>query len=244
MPARLNAMNRTLVRTIFVALSLAAIHAATAAETVRTRDHMRNQRYGEVLVVTGGPFNFAGHVYNTLGLNDCPEAAWKALDPKQLAREFKARAVMLNGPRYFMMDKSSIANPGAIATFGGIQARHLADVKISLLTLLHGRAKAYTESVVKRTTEYVYLKGRPIYELLAPDGRVYVMQTYALIVDPNLTEADLATLGRRLKLPQGWKYRTRIPDSDLVLRVSGTAYVLQDDLENSYQRATGHSARQ
>jgi len=226
-----------LPRALVLFATLIAIHFATAAEKIAGRDHMRNARYGEILVVTGGPFQFVGHVYNTLGLNDCPEAAWKALDPKQIAKQWKARAVLLNGPRYFMMDRTSLANPGAVATFDGLQARHLADVQLSLLTILKGRAKPYTENTVKRTTEYLYRAGRPIYTLTAPDGRVYVLQTYAQIVDPHLTEADLATLGRRLKLPSGWKYAMRTPTHDLVLRANGTAYVLQDNLENSYQRA-------
>jgi hypothetical protein len=116
------------------------ISTLAQADDVRARDHMRNARYGEIVVVTGGPFQFVGHVYNTLGLNDCPEAAWKALEPKQIAKQWHARTVLLNGPRYFMMDRSSLANPGPVATFGGLQARHLADVKISLFTILKGRA--------------------------------------------------------------------------------------------------------
>jgi hypothetical protein len=217
---------------------LSSLLPAQAAERIAWRDHMRNARYGEIVVVTGGPFQFVGHVYNTIGLNDCPEAAWKALDPKQLAKEWKARTVILNGPRYFMMDRISLANPGGVASFDGLQARHLADVEISLGSVLRGKAQPYTDNVVKRTTVYVYSKGKMVYELHAPDGRVYVLQTYALIVDPHLTEADLATLGSRLQLPQGWKYQARKLDKDLEMRTTGIAYVLQDNLENSYQRET------
>jgi hypothetical protein len=219
-------------------LVLSSLLPAHGAEHIAWRDHMRNARYGEIVVVTGGPFQFVGHVYNTIGLNDCPEAAWKALDPKQLAKEWKARSVILNGPRYFMMDRISLANPGGVASFDGLQARHLADVDISLASVLRGKAQPYTDNVVKRTTVYVYSKGKMVYELLAPDGRVYVLQTYALIVDPHLTEADLASLGSHLQLPQGWKYQARKLDKDLELRTTGTAYVLQDNLENSYQRET------
>jgi hypothetical protein len=64
------------------------------------------------------------------------------------------------------------------------------------------------------------------------------MQTYALLVDPKLTMADLPTLGKRLHLPKGWHYRVRTLDRDLSLKAHGTAYVLQDELENSYQRVT------
>jgi hypothetical protein len=50
--------------------------------------------------------------------------------------------------------------------------------------------------------------------------------------------ADLKNLAARLRLPAGWQYRTRVLDRDLMLRAKGTAHVLQDDLENSYQRVT------
>ena len=48
-----------------------------------------------------------------------------------------------------------------------------------------------------------------MFELVAPGGDTYVMQSYAQIKDPALTLAKLGSLGRRLKLPPGWRYRTR-----------------------------------
>jgi len=42
-------------------------------------------------------------------------------------------------------------------------------------------------------------------------------------------------LGDRLALPEGWSYRTRILDEELVVDTTATiATVLQDELENSY----------
>lgn len=222
---------------LLVVLALAMIGiSAQADEPFRMHDNFRNLRYGEILVVTGGPIQYVATVYNTVGLNDCPQDLWDQLEPKKLARELRARKVLLNGPRYFMMDEIALQNPGAIKDFDGLEARHLAEVKLSLFTMLRGRSKPYTENTVSRTSRYVYKKGRPVYELIAPDGTTYVLQTYALIVDPNLKESDLANLGNRLSLPKGWQYRSRVLDDDLVLTTDGTAYVLQDELENSYQR--------
>jgi hypothetical protein len=223
-----------LVSVVFLQLVVPAFAEITAAEGIR--DHMRGTRYGEIILITGGPFSFTGHVYNTIGLNNCPEAAWKALDPALLKSHFKAVSVMLNGPRYFMMDEASLHKPGSVERFGELQARHLADVQISLMTILHGRAKPYTENSVKRTSMFLYRKGCPIYQLTSPDGRVYVMQTYSLIVDPNLTQSQLPTLGQRLRLLSGWSYKVCSPDRNLHLRSMEIAHVLQDDLENSYQR--------
>ena len=44
------------------------------------------------------------------------------------------------------------------------------------------------------------------------------MQAYSNIVDPNLTYADLKTLGKKLKLPAGWKYQVKVLKQDLTIR--------------------------
>ncbi len=78
-----------------------------------------------------------------------------------------------------------------------------------------------------------------MYELISPKGRVYVMQSYSQIVDPTLVYADLIELGSRLKPPRGWHYRSRILDADLVAQSTGMAHVIQDELQNTYQRLPG-----
>lgn len=197
---------------------------------------MRNARYGEIILVTGGPLNFTGHVYNTIGLNNCPESAWKQLDPQKLKQEFHVRSVVLNGPRYFLMDQTSIEHPGKVVSFDGLDARYLADVAIPLASVLRGDAQPYTENKVLRTTRYLFKKGNTLHELISPQGVHYVMQTYSQQVDQNLTEADLTTLGKQLSLPSGWRYEVHPLDNDYVMQTSGVAYVLQDNLKNSYQR--------
>ena len=62
------------------------------------------------------------------------------------------------------------------------------------------------------------------------------MQTYSRQVDPKLTEADLASLKKQLSLPTGWHYKVHSFNQDYVMQTSGIAYVLQDNLKNSYQR--------
>jgi haloalkane dehalogenase len=136
------------------------------------------------------------------------------------------------------MDKISIADPGEeIVDFGGLQMRRLATVPLPLGSHLGGlRRHPYTEQPVRRTTVYVWDQGREVYELVVPDGTTYVMQSYSLAVDPTLTEADLPMLGSRLQLPEGWRYRARRIEEEWALEVDGEARVVQDELENSYQR--------
>jgi haloalkane dehalogenase len=136
------------------------------------------------------------------------------------------------------MDKISIADPGQeIFDFGGLQMRRLATVPLPPRSLLGGlRRHPYSEQPVRRTTVYVWDQGREVYELVAPDGTSYVMQSYSLAVDLTLSEAELPTLGARLQLPDGWRYRVRRLDEEWRLAVDREARVIQDELENSYQR--------
>ena len=53
----------------------------------------------------------------------------------------------------------------------------------------------YTDRTVNRTNTWRWKRGRTVFELVAPGGDRYVMQSYAQIVDPGLTLADLPALG-------------------------------------------------
>ncbi|MFE3323831.1 hypothetical protein [Streptomyces sp. NPDC059176] len=198
---------------------------------------LRDARYGEVVLITpdkDGSLRAA--VYNTLGLNDCPPEWWDALNPQALAEEFDVPAVILNGPRFWVVDEITAYEVGGTETFDGLEARLVAQVPLPAGRDVSGPDKEYyADIVVRRDTEYVFAAGKPVYSLLAPDGKTYVMQTYAHIVDDSLTMASLSALGERLRLPEGWRFRVHEPDEDLHVRtVDGEAHVVQDDLENTY----------
>lgn len=218
-------------------LTAALAHVPQASAQAAARDNMRGARYGEVLVVDGGPARLKAHVYNTIGLSDCPEAKWKKLDAAAIKKQFKAWAVVLNGPRYFLMNRAASSRKGDIVDIGELQFHELATVDLPALTLLEGtKSKPYVVRVINRTTDFLFNKGNRVYELVDPKGNVYAMQSYALIVDPTLTEPALEKLASRLHLPQGWSYRTRVLDADMHVRANGQAHVVQDELENTYQR--------
>lgn len=203
----------------------------------KMREQLRGARYGEILIVAGRVTHLEAEVYNTIGCNDCPQALWSALDAQAIRRQHHAHAVILNGPRHFLMDSNAISDAGEPVAFGGLQLRLLATVEMPLGTLLGGGHRApYHEHTVARTTRYSFRAGRQVYELLAASGAVYRMQSYALIVDPALREEDLGALGPRLDPPRGWSYRVRVLDKEEVLETDGRATVLQDDLQNTYQR--------
>jgi hypothetical protein len=95
---------------------------------------------------------------------------------------------------------------------------------------------SYVERTIRRDSEFEFFAGSEVYELLAPNGSVYVMQSYAQFVDTSLSESDLPGLGARLALPDGWQYRARTLDAPLVVSTPGEATVVQDELKNTYSR--------
>ena len=200
--------------------------------------NLRNQRYCEVLYGKRNFLRLEVKVFNTQGLNLCPEELWQALSKETIAKQFDASLVVLNGPRYWMMDEIQAAGTTinhVKASFGGIEMNLRATVEIGLLKQILGD-KRFTPNQINRTTNFVYRAGSPIYELISPAGEVYVMQSYSQIVNPSLSMKDLAAIGNQLKLPAGWQYQSRILEQDLSLVANGVAYVLQDNLSNSYQR--------
>ena len=82
--------------------------------------------------------------------------------------------------------------------------------------------------------------GKPVYELVNPQGTAFVMQALCIGVDPTMNDPEvLANLGSRLAMPEGWTYRVRVPDTELISdTTTHVATVLQDEFENSYTLVT------
>jgi hypothetical protein len=215
-----------------ITFTLVPAHAAP-----ESTENLSGKRYGEVLLVTPGEAGPQATVYNTYPLNDCPAELWSALDPQAIATENGAATVLLNGPRYWLMNSIEKASQGPrmIKNFGGIDMLLQATVVLTSMN-----PAPYTANQVNRHTIFTYDAGEEVYELQDPAFRRWVMQTWSQIVDPNLSRGDLRKLGERLNLPEGWSYQSRVLDSPLHIDTAQrAALVLQDDLTNSYSLITG-----
>ncbi len=199
---------------------------------------IRGKRYCEILLATLNGDQVHIDVYNTFGLNDCPDAAWTQIDATQVATDTGATMAVLNGPRYWMMDGfegSTFIDPTP-RTLGGLDMRHGGSIDVPLASLGGLGQTPYTPTTVQRNTTVRFDAGRTVFELVGPDGKVYEMQSYSLQKVATQTEADLATLGDHLTLPAGWTFRTRTLAADLRITAGdGQATIIQDDFANSYQ---------
>lgn len=198
-------------------------------------DDVRGARYCEV-IVSQGRLTLA--VYNTMGLNKCPETQWKKITSKTLRKEMKARIAILNGPRYWTTDEidSTPLTNRSEKKIKGMSMKKVALVHIKLRDIVKGH-KPYNQHRVDRNVVWTYKAGKPVYELIDPEGHVYVMQSYSLDKAAQ-TPRSLAHLGDTLQLPTGWHYRTGILNKDTKLPcVHKKVVVIQDDFLNTYQLA-------
>lgn len=222
------------------------VTTSAAADTASASEQLRDTRYCEIIPSTREKATIVSEVYNTLGLNDCPADAWVTITEDMVNEEYGSLQAKLNGPRYWMMDTiigkgQTVDSP--VFTFGGpngieMQRRAVIETKVGQDTV--GDAY-YVPNDVERDTVFVFNAGQPVFELTDPNGHVYMMQSYSQIVDANLTYDQLADLGSRLQLPEGWTFSTRVLDEAFSLTTESTdgiAYVVNDDLLNSYQRAS------
>lgn len=197
---------------------------------------MRGGRYCEIII---GKKLTTYLVYNTWGLNDCPENQWKTLSVSQLKKETGSSFIHLNGPRYWVFDglkNTHLINPD-VKTFNGITMREAGVLYISLSDLFSFE-HPYQKHKVQRQTTWIYQAGKPVYELIDSQSNVFVMQSYSA-QKMTQNENSLSQLGAKLNLPKGWKFKTGIlKKEETIQAINQLAIVVQDDFLNTYQQST------
>jgi hypothetical protein len=116
------------------------------------------------------------------------DARFRALDPEKLRQEYGGDAIRFNGPRRFLGDRFT-----AVAFDGGEQSM-LGPIPMYLYgtfvvpdfdAFISGKQVPYHETVSRRTTTWFFDAGTEVYELVSPEGTVFVMQSASLMVDPQ-----------------------------------------------------------
>jgi hypothetical protein len=162
---------------LILAAASASVEAETAGPVIKGNviEGVRDARYCEIIPIVRDRLHLEATVYNTLGLNDCPASVWDSITEEAMKQRFGAITVLLNGPRYFLMD--SITAEGATKAgekidAGGLALTERASIDVGLFDLLD---RAYRETTIDRDTTYLFKAGSPIFMLEAPDGARYVI---------------------------------------------------------------------
>jgi len=234
----------TLPYTIGTALAL-TLSTVAQAQTIHpgpikgehfSVDNVRGMVWCEITTTTGTPPNVTVQIYNSTGVENCTEERTAQIDPIKLAAQLGVSKVFVNAGYYWVMDKVSAFTAGETFDFDGIKARWDAQMTPEV-----GQSQSrgfYVAFKIIRDTEWLYRKWSTVWLLRTPDDKVWVLQAFTKAKDPTLSMDTLDTLGEKLKIPDGWKFEKKTLTKNLSLeprRSNGYAYVMHDDLGNSYQ---------
>jgi hypothetical protein len=215
--------------------------AARQEHLVRGREihmpNMRGHRFCEVGLITGtNQDNAIANIWNTTGACDPTPEQFDALDAGSIARENGALSAWLNPVRHWMADRLDFWEAGDDKTFGSITGTWMGVTGAA--TMMQATARgSYDPGYIYSTGALSFTKGSEVYLLEAPDGEVFIMQSFTRHWDPALSEDNLAHLAGRLGLPPGWGFRAEVLGHDLEVSSAehdNLAHVVQDDLHNVY----------
>ena len=162
--------------------------AADASSDATLVDH-RGARYCEILIGKIATDNVHVDVYSTEGLNDCPDATWITQDPAALKTQFAADLVILNGPRYWMLDSlaGSALQDTTVVTLGGVAMRKAGMIDLPAADLV-AMSKPYQQHTIHRDSAFHFWANQPVFELLDPALRLLNACLRSTYADPDLFE--------------------------------------------------------
>jgi hypothetical protein len=210
----------------------------------RKYDNLRNYRYAEIDLSAKDILKkiLYKSSYNTTGLNggddskdSAPQSLLQTLNLKAIAKQYQALFVSISPPRYWTIDWLT-DRFGRARDFGGLDAAWMGNAPASTgPDSSKSPVKAYRFVTVPRTSIEGFKKGSKVYLLDDPKGRTWVMRSYTAKQLKDVSIDNLDTLGDRIGLPAGWKFRTVVLAKDLILEPkSGVGGVTEDDKENVY----------
>jgi len=192
--------------------------------TLQTLKKSRGYLYCELV------FNYGekgSDIYSTSPLAQADLDWWNHLDLKAIAKKFSAQSVYKNGPQWWSMDEVGVmaSKPVKVASVNMVFGAHLPPGTLKI--------PKYTIFNPAKYQNLVWKAGQPVYQIVDADGHVYVLQGHKIPTD------KLATLGKKFKnLPKGWKYRVKVLDNDLAMKLTPREPIpsVQDEFDQIYIR--------
>ena len=192
--------------------------------TLKTLPESRDYIYCELVILYG---DIGSDIYSTSPIKKCDVEWWDNLDLEAVAEELGAQQAIKNGPQSWSMDEVGVMASEPV-TIAGVKMNFGAHLPAGTMS-----TPKYTVFNPAKYQDLVWKAGKPTYQLVDPDGHVYVLQGY------KVKKEDLATLGSRFKqLPEGWKYQVVSPSEDLVMNLTPDHAIpsVQDEFDQIYIR--------
>lgn len=192
--------------------------------TLQNLPDSREYQYCELVFDYGDKGN---DIYSTSPLAKADLSWWDRLDLDALADEFGAKRVFKNGPQWWSMDEVAVMASEPVMVAG---TEMVFGANLPPGTMETPKYKVFNPAKYQNLT---WKAGKPVYQLVDPDGHVYVVQGHKIPVK------RMATLGKEMKkLPEGWTYRVKTLRKDLVMNLTPHEPIpsVQDEFDQIYIR--------
>jgi len=239
--------------TLFSASAAMAAYPVSSGPTYPP--DMFNYQYCEVLLNV--PTSTSGFpVFNTTGYNTCPN--YSTLTGQAIINSYNATyptgnpyglpsgatGFILDWPRNWIYDQAVEGVPPGTSTYLVLDvpsgSQGVPDTTFGFVGFNSNiSGLAYVPSNVVRDATWTYFANNLIFQLLDPSDNLYVMQSYARFIDPDLTYENLQDVDymtSEMGLPTGWSYSVAQLAQQFDNNSQGNAILVQDALGNSYMQ--------
>lgn len=167
-----------------------------------------------------------------------PQAQVESLDFEKMKTDFGILGASLNGPKLWLPDWTEI-DMGVERDFNGIKASWVAQLDMGDNAGGVSESTPYKPMTILRKSGLGWNKGTTVILLNDSDGNTWVMKGFQMGVKPQHTYDEFIARGQGQfkQLPEGWTFRVKTLEEDLIERPEGgVATIMPDEFFNIYDK--------
>lgn len=167
-----------------------------------------------------------------------PQAQVENLDFAKMKTDFGILGASLNGPKLWLPDWTEI-DMGVERNFNGIKATWVAQLGMDGNAGGVAESTPYKPMTILRKSGLGWNKGTTVILLDDAEGNTWVMKGFQMGLKPEYTYDEFIARGQDQfkQLPQGWKFRVKTLEEDLIERPEGgVATIMPDEFFNIYDK--------
>ena len=191
-------------------------------------------------------------IFSSFRAGDCSEEEYDKLSEASISAQLKTlldpQRIIKLGFHTNVASENLTPRVQPFISVGSSRFDYVATIKVNYIDYIYkfitserfrlGIARAsYTPLGNTAPIHYLYNPGLTVYELISPEGKVYIMSSFTNYYNPKLTLTNLNELGTLLNLPPGWKFRSRVLESQVKIHATAPFYyaeIIYDDFQNFY----------
>jgi hypothetical protein len=211
-------------------------------------ENMHLTRYIEIFLATSDPNTgkLVAPCYNSLFIpegipeskNTAPQELVQGPDFEKMKQEYSLKGASLNGPKIWTPDWTEV-EIGVLRDFNGIKAPWVAQLNMGDNKGGVSESEPYKPMTINRKSSMGWNKGTKVMLLDDTEGNTYLMKGFQLGLTPQYTYEQFIAAGQEnfKKLPEGWKFRVKILEKNLIeTPENGVATIMPDEFFNVYDK--------